>query len=241
VAVLAAGGLIELWDRARRSTGWSAALAAVAIATAVWASVLLAQAGGFVPWLAPAAIVLAALAGGALLLARVESPRQPHSPIARRLLPVAAGAGGPGASVGTATIKYLEAHQGAAKYMVAAVGSNTAGTIALQSARNVIDMGGFMGANPAPTLAQVKRLIDTGQLHYILLGGVGGGPGSTSGNVPAGVGGASASVLPGGGGPDGTSAAIEVRDKWIESHGTVVTVPGEGASGSGATLYYFAR
>ncbi len=340
MAVLAAGGLIEMWDRARRSTAWVAALTAVAIGTAVWASVLLARATGFVPWLAPAAIVLAALAGGALLLARLEDRRRAHAPIVRRLLPLAAvagllavlagpasyslatvgdtlsggnplagpasaesglaggpgggfpgsgvrgggvpsggfpgagrglpageappsgagfpggapagaaaapaaglpqgaiarGAGGgtagaaggnfAGASVSSALVKYLEAHQGAARYMVAAVGSNTAGAIALESGRNVIDMGGFMGADPAPTLAQVEHLIDTGQLHYILLGGQGGGPGGGAGV--------------GAGGHRASSTAVETRDKWIESHGTAVDVPGQSASGSGSTLYHFA-
>ncbi len=411
VAVLAAGGLVELWDRARRSAAWAAALGAVAIGTAVWAAVLLTRAAGFVPWLAPTAIVLAALAGGALLLARVESVRRPHAPSLRLLLPFAAiaglvgvlagpasyaiatvgdtltggnplagpasanaglagapgggfggsgpsglgrfgpGRGGPGAgrlggvspehggsggqlatqppsgfapsggvaqgppppgaglpsggpggaspaglppgalaggaarggaragsramgtaglpgaggiagaggaNVSSAVVKYLEAHQGTAKYMVAAVGSNTAGAIALQSARNVIDMGGFMGADPAPTLAQVEHLIDTGQLHYILLGGSGGGPGgsgaaggssaelgrnATTSRSSSGFGG-NAATTRGVGGPGGvgaSNATIETRDRWIETHGTVVHVTGQSTSGAGATLYYFAR
>ena len=396
VAVLAAAGLVELWDRARRSTVWAASLGAVAIATAVWGAVLLARADGFVPWLAPTAIVLAALAGGALLLARVEAVRfgssqvgssqvgstkvgstkvgstlvgsarsesgRPHPPSLRVLLPFAAVAGlvgvlagpasyaiatvgdtltggnplagpagantafagapgggfggsrpsdlggfppgggatragglggqrptqppggfaqrggppqgprsgigfpgiGPGgsstaplhgpagANVSSAVIKYLEAHQGSAEYMVAAVGSNTAGEIALQSGRNVIDMGGFMGADPAPTLAQVQHLIDTGQLHYILLGGSGGGaaggssarfggnaPGSRSGGR---LGGNAAAGAPGGGpGTTGASnAKVETRDRWIETHGTVVHIPGQSTSGAGAKLYHFA-
>ncbi len=374
VAVLAAGGLIEMWDRARRSIAWAATLGVVAIGTAVWAAVLLARASGFVPWLAPTAIVLAALAGGALLLARVESVRRPHAPSLRVLLPFAAVAGlvgvlagpasyaiatvgdtltggnplagpasantglagapgdgfggsrpsggapqgppagvaqgpptgvgfpggGPGgaapagahasgrppaafaagaarsgglaggaagsgglagaggANVSGAVIKYLETHQGSAKYMVAAVGSNTAGAIALQSARNVIDMGGFMGADPAPTLPQIEHLIDTGQLHYILLGGSGGGPGgsgvpggssaelggnATTSRSGSGFGG-NAATTRGVGGPGGvgaSNATVETRDRWIENHGTVVNVPGQSTSGSGATLYYFAR
>lgn len=357
VAVLAAGGLIELWDRARRSIAWVTALGAVAIGTAVWAAVLLARAGGFVPWLAPAAIVLAALAGGALLLARVESLRRPHAPSLRVLLPFAAVAGllsvlagpasyaiatvgdtltggnplagpasantglagplgggfagsrpngeapqgppagtgfpgggsaggsgggfpggGPGgaapagagagglpptaiaagtassgglagaggANVSSVVIKYLETHQGSTKYMVAAVGSNTAGAIALQSGRNVIDMGGFMGADPAPTLAQVEHLIDTGQLHYILLGGQGGGFGGSAAGGPGGggPGAGGTSGHPGSGGPAATGASnatVEIRDRWIETHGTAVQVPGQSTSGSGAKLYHFAR
>ncbi len=143
-------------------------------------------------------------------------------------------------------VKYLEAHQGSAKYVVAAVGS-TAGAIALQSGRNVIDMGGFMGADPATTLAQVEHLIDTGQLHYILLGGQGGGPGgggATSGlggGVPGGSGAKGGPGSGGTGGGSGSNATVETRDRWIEAHGTVVHVSGQSTSGSGATLYYFAR
>jgi 4-amino-4-deoxy-L-arabinose transferase-like glycosyltransferase len=371
VAVLAAGGLVELWDRARRSAVWAAALGAVAIGTTVWAAVLLARASGFVPWLAPAAIVLAALAGGALLLARVESVRQPRAPSLRVLLPFAAvagllgvlagptsyaiatvgdtlsggnplagpananaglagapgggfggrGPGGPGgflpgraasgawlpiqppdgigqpsgaASQGPPTgvglpaggpggaapggtsvsglplsvaagaapgsrvppgagganfssevLEYLKAHQGTARYMVAAVGSNTAGAIALQSGRNVIDMGGFMGADPAPTLAQVRHLVDTGQLHYVLLGGGGGGGGRGGGGEEGGgsVGGPGSGGRPGAGGPGGTAASeatISAREEWIERHGTVVEVPGASTAGSAGTLYYIA-
>ena len=115
MAVLAAGGLVEMWDRARRSIVWAAALGAVAIGTAVWAAVLLARASGFVPWLAPTAIVLAALAGGALLLARVESLRRPHAPSLRVLLPFAAVAG------------LLSVLAGPTSYAIATVGDTLSG------------------------------------------------------------------------------------------------------------------
>ena len=320
VSVLAAGGLVAMWDRARRSTAWSTALALATLGTAAWASVLLARVTGFAPWLAPTAIVLAALAGSALLLARVEAPQRPHAPIARRLLPFAAIAGllavlagpasysiatvggslsgnnplagpagadpgfalGPpgaaagsfgsfgtfgtprpagansfaglpalataaaaggnppasggfaGANTSSAVIKYLETHQGAAKYLVAAVGSSTAGAIALETGRNVIDIGGFMGADPAPTLVQLRHLIDTGQLHYILLGaqrgapggGAGaGGPGGAEGGGPGGAGasrpGDGASV----GGPGGTEGG--------RPGGAGASMPGGGAGAGG--------
>jgi 4-amino-4-deoxy-L-arabinose transferase-like glycosyltransferase len=364
VAVLAAGGLVTLWDRARGSAAWAAALAVATLASAVWASVLLARASGFVPWLAPTAIALAALGGGALLLARVEARKLPHTQSVRRLLPFAAiagllavlagpsayaiatvgdtlnggnplagpagadaglaggpgggfgggppgaagaarasgGFGGPprgsfggvlpgaagaaraggasgagglppgfaagpntaraaggfagggpaGAGVGSAVVKYLESHQGTTRYMVAAVGSGTAGALALESGRNVIDMGGFMGADPAPTLAQVEHLIDTGQLHYILLGGQVGGLGGGGNRLGGGAGGPGGGTgglgggRPGGGragtsGPGGGSAAVATRDRWIEAHGSVVDLPGQSSSGSGATLYYLAK
>ncbi len=101
------------------------------------------------------------------------------------------------------------------------VGSSVSGSIALQSNRNVIDIGGFMGSDPAPSLAKLRHFIATGQLHYILLddGSLGGFPG---------------------GGPDGRDDATSAREAWIRSHGTVVHVAGQSLTGGGMTLYYFA-
>jgi 4-amino-4-deoxy-L-arabinose transferase-like glycosyltransferase len=156
-----------------------------------------------------------------------------------------AGAGigaGPGANVSKALISYLKAHQGKATYLVAAVGSSTAGPIALQSGRNVIDMGGFMGADPAPNLAKLKSFIDSGQLHYVLLssGGSGRAGGGQAGGGPGGAGGAHGDAVgPGGDTSTATRAAIGERDQWIEKHGTVVHVSGESSSAGGMALYYF--
>jgi 4-amino-4-deoxy-L-arabinose transferase-like glycosyltransferase len=131
----------------------------------------------------------------------------------------AGGAPG-GANVSQTLVKYLERHQGTSKYLLAAVGSSTAGTIAVQSGRNVIDMGGFTGSDPAPSLAKLKALVASGQLHYVLLdSGMGGGMGAP------------------GGGPGGSSAATQARDAWIKSHGTLVKLAGQSAT-AGATLYH---
>ena len=95
-------------------------------------------------------------------------------------------------------------------YLAAAVGSGTAAGLALQSGREVIEMGGFMGSDPAPSLAKLESLVHSGQLHYVLLsGGRGGGPGG------------------------GRSAATAARDAWVVAHGQALTV-------SGQTVYYLA-
>ncbi len=123
----------------------------------------------------------------------------------------ARGFGGPDASVSKALVSYLEAHQGSARYLAAAVGSGTAAGLALQSGREVIEMGGFMGSDPAPSLAKLESLVHSGQLHYVLLsGGRGGGPGG------------------------GRSAATAARDAWVVAHGQALTV-------SGQTVYHLAR
>jgi hypothetical protein len=121
-----------------------------------------------------------------------------------------------GASVSKTLLAYLKAHQGTAKYLVAAVGSSTAGELALQSGRNVVNMGGFMGSDPAPSLSKLKSLVSSGQLRYVLLSSNGGQGG------------------PGGGGPSGSSTATQARDAWIKAHGVVVKLTD---SSTGSTLY----
>ncbi len=331
VAVLAAGGLILMWDRARDSTPWALALAGTLLGSVSLGVVLLHRASGFVPWLAPSAIALAVLATAALALRRLPdgwgertrgrvmafaasagvaallagptsysiatvdksltgsnplagprsgegssgfgggpgggpggaqlSGRGPASAAgfpgarpggappasmthtgglpagglpaggpptggtarARGLMGMAGGAPG-AAGVSKALISYLEAHQGNAKYLVAAVGSSTAGTIAVQTQRNVIDMGGFTGSDPAPSLAKLKQLISSGALHYVLLDSGQGGAGAAG---P-------------GGGPGGSSSSTQARDAWIKSHGTVVKLAEQSATAGGSTLYYIA-
>jgi 4-amino-4-deoxy-L-arabinose transferase-like glycosyltransferase len=133
--------------------------------------------------------------------------------------PGAAGGVGQGANVSKVLVKYLEAHQGSARYLVAAVGSSTAGSIALQSGRDVVNMGGFMGSDPAPSLTKLKHLISTGQLRYVLLGGGQGGAGL--------------------GGPGGNSTLTQERESWIKSHGTITKVTGQSSTGGSTTLYRF--
>ena len=61
-------------------------------------------------------------------------------------------------------------------------------------ARPVITIGGFTGSDPAPTTAQLAKLVADGDLSYVLIGG-GGGRGGGSSDVTA----------------------------WVQAHGTAVT------------------
>jgi 4-amino-4-deoxy-L-arabinose transferase-like glycosyltransferase len=306
VAVLAAGGLVMLWDRSRQSAAWSAALAGSVIGTAVLAAILLARSSGFVPWLAPLALALAVIAAAAVmlrhlvalhrllpvgatltrvalltgLLAVLAGPASysiatvgrslsgtnplggPASAGETATAPPGAGApistqdalgafalpgdrgvqvasrlptrsarlsalpgafrptrrrsGTPGGGIATgagkAVVSYLEAHQGSTRYLVAAEGSGSAASLALASGRNVIDMGGFSGSDPSPSLSALQGLIGSGQLHYVLLG------------------------RGGGGGKGGQSSATHSRDSWIKSHGKLVKLAG--ATSRDTTLYY---
>jgi 4-amino-4-deoxy-L-arabinose transferase-like glycosyltransferase len=120
------------------------------------------------------------------------------------------GGGGPGgesASSDTALVNYLTGHQGGAKYLVAATGSQSTAPIILATGKAVITIGGFTGSDPAPTVSQLAALVKSGQLRYVLIGG-------------------------GGFGGRGGGASSSITD-WVKAHGTAVS----GLSTSGGTLY----
>jgi 4-amino-4-deoxy-L-arabinose transferase-like glycosyltransferase len=86
------------------------------------------------------------------------------------------GLGGSGSSsVDTALIRYLEAHKGSAKYLVAVVSSNEADSIILETNQPVMAMGGFSGSDPILTTSQLAALVKSGTVRYFLLSGTGGG------------------------------------------------------------------
>jgi 4-amino-4-deoxy-L-arabinose transferase-like glycosyltransferase len=105
------------------------------------------------------------------------------------------GGPGGGGSVSDSLVSYLEAHQGSAKYLVAASGSQTTAPIIIKTGKAVVTIGGFNGADPAPTLNQLQAMVAKGELRYVLIGG-GGGPGGGGSNAIA---------------------------TWVQQHGTAVT------------------
>jgi 4-amino-4-deoxy-L-arabinose transferase-like glycosyltransferase len=91
------------------------------------------------------------------------------------------GGMGGGGSLSADVITYLEAHQGSAKYLLAASGSQTTAPIIISTGKAVVTIGGFGGSDPAPTVAQLAKMVANGELKYVLLGsGNGGGPGGSS-------------------------------------------------------------
>jgi len=100
-----------------------------------------------------------------------------------------------GGGVSDAVIAYLQRHQGDAKYLLAASGSQTTASIIIATGQPVVTIGGFSGNDPAPTVAQLAKMVADADLKYVLVGGAGGGPG-------------------------GTSAALTA---WVQAHGKAVT------------------
>ncbi|HET8952673.1 MAG TPA: glycosyltransferase family 39 protein [Solirubrobacteraceae bacterium] len=68
------------------------------------------------------------------------------------------GGGGAGAgSVSAETIAYLQAHQGSARYLVAASGSQTTAGIIIATGEPVVTIGGFTGSDPTPRSPSSRR------------------------------------------------------------------------------------
>ncbi len=128
---------------------------------------------------------------------------------------------------------YLLANKGSAEYLVAVQGAQSAESLILATGQPVMAMGGFNGADPAPTLAEFQQLVAAKKVRYVLVGGgqgFAGPPSGRPGGPPPGGGG-----FPGGLG--GSSATFSAISQWVEQNGTVVDAGQYGVSTGGGTLY----
>ncbi|MET9358332.1 glycosyltransferase family 39 protein [Streptomyces sp. NPDC006617] len=88
-----------------------------------------------------------------------------------------------GAEVGSEAKKLLETDADAYTWAAAAIGSQNAASYQLGTGAPVMAIGGFNGTDPSPTLAQFKKYVADGRIHYFIGGGTGGGMGGGSGNA----------------------------------------------------------
>jgi 4-amino-4-deoxy-L-arabinose transferase-like glycosyltransferase len=105
-----------------------------------------------------------------------------------------------GAQVSSAMTALLKADAGHYTWVAAAVGSQNQASYQLASGEPVMSVGGFNGSDPSPTLAQFKKYVAEGRIHYFIGGG--------------GMGGASM----------GGSGAASAITSWVESAYTAKTV-----------------
>ncbi|MFE9497620.1 glycosyltransferase family 39 protein [Streptomyces collinus] len=94
----------------------------------------------------------------------------------------AGGAGGllDGANVSSAARKLLETDAGDYTWVAASIGSQNAASYQLATGSPVMAIGGFNGTDPSPTLAQFKKYVAEGKIHYFIAGGgMGGGMGGS--------------------------------------------------------------
>ncbi|MEU6282066.1 glycosyltransferase family 39 protein [Streptomyces sp. NPDC047028] len=110
-----------------------------------------------------------------------------------------------GANVSSAAEKLLEADANEYTWVAASIGSQNAAGYQLATGDPVMAIGGFNGTDPSPTLAQFKKYVAEGKIHYFIAGG---GMGAGMG---AGM----------GGGNRGTASQIT---SWVEGNFTKVTV-----------------
>jgi 4-amino-4-deoxy-L-arabinose transferase-like glycosyltransferase len=126
-----------------------------------------------------------------------------------------AGFGGGNSTADTALIKYLEAHKGNAKYLVAVISANEADAIILATNQPVMALGGFTGSDPILTTSQLAALVKSGAVRYFLLSGTGGG---------------------------GAGGGQSTLTTWITQHATAVSSSqweSSSSTSSGSTLYEF--
>ncbi|MCX3063194.1 glycosyltransferase family 39 protein [Streptomyces sp. GXMU-J5] len=123
-----------------------------------------------------------------------------------------AGGGGMGGLLNGATVtgearKLLRANAGDYTWVAATVGSQNQASYQLATGDPVMAVGGFNGTDPSPTLAQFKKYVADGKIHYFIASGRGGGAGGGGGAM--------------GGSGTGTSSEIT---SWVEANFKKVTV-----------------
>lgn len=150
-------------------------VAAVLVAPGLWGAATLSRAGGGPDPLAGPA---SSLVGGGPL---APGLRPGSTEAAPGIAPATAGGGQPPrpAAVAPASpegansklIAYLEANRGDAKWLVAVTSANQAAPLIIASREPVMAMGGFSGGDPAPTVDQLARLVQAGDLRFVMAGG----------------------------------------------------------------------
>ena len=97
-------------------------------------------------------------------------------------------------------MKLLGQDAGRYTWVAATVGTQSAAPLQLAARHPVMAIGGFNGSDPSPTLAQFRKLVATGKIHYFI--------------------GANSSSF---GGGTGTAAQIT---SWVAAHYQARTVGG---------------
>ncbi|MFE2266427.1 ArnT family glycosyltransferase [Streptomyces griseosporeus] len=82
-----------------------------------------------------------------------------------------------GASVDAQAKKLVSTNADDYTWAAAAIGSQNAASYQLSTGKPVMAIGGFNGTDPSPTLAQFKKYVEEGKIHYFIASGGGGGMG----------------------------------------------------------------
>lgn len=125
----------------------------------------------------------------------------PTSGPARHDMAFPGGGGGPGGFGGSSEAVANLVSGSESRWAAAAVGSMQSSSVQLETGKPVMAIGGFMGGDPAPTLAQFQQYVADGQVGYFLANDR--GPG----------------------GRDGDSEAAQIT-QWVKDNFTSQTIDG---------------
>jgi 4-amino-4-deoxy-L-arabinose transferase-like glycosyltransferase len=141
-------------------------------------------------------------------------------------------------------VAYLVAHRGGTRWLAAASNAFTATPYIVATGQPVMAMGGYLGSDPPPTVAQLRRLIAGGDLRFVVLtnyaaytGGQGNGQSGSQGN------GQSNSQSSGQSAfnkqlADYLGEAAAARDIWVRSHCKLVDASAYGGNRYGVDVLY---
>ncbi len=90
------------------------------------------------------------------------------------------GAGGAGANQTASAAVVALLKKTSSTWSAAMIGSQSAAPYELASGTAVMAIGGFTGSDASPTLAQFKKYVSEGKIHYFIGGGFGGRGGSST-------------------------------------------------------------
>ncbi len=91
------------------------------------------------------------------------------------------GMGSGDSSSSTKLISFLEKNKTASqKYLLVVNSSNSAADIIISTGEPVMSLGGFLGSDKIVTLAQFKQMVKSGEIRYVMAGGMGGGGNSST-------------------------------------------------------------
>jgi 4-amino-4-deoxy-L-arabinose transferase-like glycosyltransferase len=67
----------------------------------------------------------------------------------------------------SATIAYLKANRGSAKYLLATFGAQSASSFITATGENVLPIGGFDGSDPTPSVKSFIAMVNAGEIKYV--------------------------------------------------------------------------
>jgi 4-amino-4-deoxy-L-arabinose transferase-like glycosyltransferase len=138
------------------------------------------------------------------------------------------GFGGADETPGNTIVKLLQKNASKYTWVAASVGSQSSAPYQLATGDPIMDIGGFTGSDPTPTLAQFKKYVSEGKIHYFISSGRGfermGGNNTANGNTNEETNG-STSAPNLGNGPMGGGSNSEITN-WVQNNFKSATVNG---------------